>query len=174
MLKNDHTRFTHLHRRYDRLLLPCQNVTNHSDVTVVGEKEWSIPILGNEIYIFDIEYITNMVDLPTRDYTYNYHPNHILTRRRSPWPDINLAEEQMSDHMILRGIADDLKVIRASLKDLTTRVEAVEGNTTVVAKQTKEIHQFVPFVGWLSHLATKLPLRFLGGADDVPQLEDCQ
>ena len=53
--------------------------------------------------------------------------------------------------------------------------EAIEeGEETVeeASKQTKDIHQFVPFVGWLSYAAASLPKRFLPGSAWQGKIED--
>ena len=56
---------------------------------------------------------------------------------------------------------------------LSSRLEELTKKTDIVADQTADIHQFVPFVGWLNSVANVLPSRFLPpSAQPAPALEN--
>ena len=78
----------------------------------------------------------------------------------------------MQDDNVLINILISLDEIKSNLDRLEKRVVNIEQSTNCVIEKTNDIHQFVPFVGWLSHIATLLPSRFLIGTKPVPILKD--
>lgn len=79
----------------------------------------------------------------------------------------------MENNDLLRDVLNKLDEILASNHRLEERVRVLESSTASTAEQTADIHQFVPFVGWLNNVANLLPSRLLpSSARPAPQLED--
>ena len=69
------------------------------------------------------------------------------------------------DENILLVISKQLDDISKSMKDLNTRIDRLEG-------KTDDIHQYVPFVGWLEGVGQVVSKRWLWlrGVPEVPRI----
>jgi len=64
-------------------------------------------------------------------------------------------------HELVKEMSTD---VLEALRRIERRIEKLEEKVEEASKQTEDIHQFVPFVGWLSYAAASLPKRFLPGS----------
>ncbi len=69
-------------------------------------------------------------------------------------------------------LLQSLQRIEGRLEDLSIRIGRLEEKADVTKAKTDDIHQFVPFVGWLSYVAASLPKRLLPGRVWQAEIED--
>ena len=87
--------------------------------------------------------------------------------------NVEKAQEHLAER--LNRLEESLRRIETILEtaQLSSRLEELEKKTSIVADRTADIHQFVPFVGWLNSVANLLPARLLPpSALPAPALED--
>ena len=70
----------------------------------------------------------------------------------------------MEDKKISEKISNQLDIISKSLIDINQRLDRLEG-------KTNDIHQYVPFVGWLEGVGSRMSKwSFFKGIEDPPRV----